>query len=321
MLAAGAALMLRPTAAALAEGGAADYPNRPVKIIVPFPAGGTADFLPRVVGEKLGAKWGQSVIIENRPGAGGNIGADYVAQAEPDGYTLLSSPPGPLAINQNLYKTLAYDPTKFVPITVLAEVPNVLVVNPQVPAKTVKELIALAKKQPGTLTYASQGNGSTSHLTGAMFEAMAGVDLVHVPYKGTAPALTDLLGGHVDMSFDNLASTLHHHRSGKLRILAVDGPKRSPALPEVPTMEEAGVPGFRSVTWFAMVAPPGAPASLAERIRNDVAEILATPEVRNRFLEQGAEPIGDTPAEMAAFVAEERKRWGDVIRSAHVTIE
>jgi tripartite-type tricarboxylate transporter receptor subunit TctC len=316
MLATGAALML--PAAARAEG---DYPNRPVKIVVPFPAGGTADFLPRVVGEKLGAKWGQSVIIENRPGAGGNIGADYVAQAEPDGYTLLSSPPGPLAINQNLYKTLGYDPTKFVPITVLAEVPNVLVVNPQVPAKTVKELIAMAKKKPGTLTYASQGNGSTSHLTGAMFESMAGVELVHVPYKGTAPAITDLLGGHVDMSFDNLASTLHHHRSGKLRILAVDGPKRSPVLPEVPTMEEAGVPGFRSVTWFAMVAPPGTPAPLAERIRNDVAAILATPEVKNRFLEQGAEPIGDTPAEMAKFVAEERDRWGGVIRSAHVTIE
>jgi tripartite-type tricarboxylate transporter receptor subunit TctC len=292
-----------------------------VKSVEPYPAGVTADVLPRVVGEKLGAKWGQSAIIENRPGAGGNIGADYVAQAEPDGYTLLSSPPGPLAINQSLYKTLGYDPTKFVPITVLAAVPNVLVVNPQVPAKTVGELIALAKKDPGTLTYASQGNGSTSHLTGAMFESMAGVDLVHVPYKGTAPAITDLLGGHVTMSFDNLASTLQHHRNGRLRILAVDGPKRSPTLPDVPTMEEAGVPGFRSVTWFAMVAPPGTPAALAERIRNDIAAILATPEVSKRFLEQGAEPIGDTPAEMAKFVAEERARWGGVIRSAHVTIE
>jgi tripartite-type tricarboxylate transporter receptor subunit TctC len=154
-----------------------------------------------------------------------------------------------------------------------------------------------------------------------MFESMAGVELVHVPYKGTAPAITDLLGGHVDMSFDNLASTLNHHRSGKLRILAVDGPKRSPALPDVPTMEEAGVPGFRSVTWFAVVAPPGTPAALAERIRNDVAEVLAMPEVKNRYLEQGAEPIGDTPAEMAKFVAEERERWGSVIRNAHVTIE
>jgi tripartite-type tricarboxylate transporter receptor subunit TctC len=210
---------------------------------------------------------------------------------------------------------------KFVPITVLAAVPNVLVVNPQLPVKSVKELIDLAKKKPGTLTYASQGNGSTSHLTGAMFESMAGVELVHVPYKGTAPAITDLLGGHVDMSFDNLASTLNHHRSGKLRILAVDGPKRSPALPDVPTMEEAGVPGFRSVTWFAVVAPPGTPAALAERIRNDVAEVLAMPEVKNRYLEQGAEPIGDTPAEMAKFVAEERERWGSVIRNAHVTIE
>jgi tripartite-type tricarboxylate transporter receptor subunit TctC len=204
---------------------------------------------------------------------------------------------------------------------VLAAVPNVLVINPQVPANSVAELIEYARKNPGKLTFASQGNGSTSHLTADMFQTMAGIQLVHIPYKGTAPALADLIGGHVDMMFDNLASSLPHHRAGKLKILAVAGPQRAPALPDVPTVAEAGLPGFRSVTWFAMVAPPKTPDAIAARIRDSVAEVLKLPEVRSRFLEQGAEPVGDTSAEMAKFLAEERERWGKVIEAAHVRIE
>lgn len=297
------------------------YPNRLVKIIVPFPAGGTADVLPRILADKLSAKWGQPVIVENRAGAGGNIGAETVAKADPDGYTLLASPPGPLAINQNLYKKLAFDPTKFVPITVMATVPNVLAVKSTLPVDSVKALIAHAKAKPGTVTFASQGNGSTSHLTAVMFESMAGVQMVHIPYKGTAPALTDLLGGQVDVFFDNLGSSLTYHQSGKLKILAVASPERVPSLKDVPTIAEVALPGFRSVTWFALVAPPGTPAPIAAQIQAAIKEALQLPDVHKRFLDQSAEPIGGSPAETASFIKDEVARWGKVIKSAKVTVD
>jgi tripartite-type tricarboxylate transporter receptor subunit TctC len=297
------------------------FPSSPVTIVVPFPAGGTADFLPRIVADFVSRSWNQPVVIENISGAGGNIGAERVARAKPDGYTLLASPPGPLAINHNLYKSLPYNPTKFAPITVLGTSPNVLVVSPKITARSVEDLITLAKSNPRKVTYASQGAGSTSHLTASLFESMAGVELVHVPYKGSAPAVNDLLGGHVDIMFDNLASSLAQHRAGKLRILAVADRNRAPALPDVPTIAEAGLPNFLSVTWFGVVAPPNTPEPLITQINRAIVEALQRPEVRSRFLEQGAEPVGNTSAEMARFIAEESARWGQVIKTAKVTLD
>lgn len=313
-------------AAALAIAGATfahaqSFPTKPVRIVVPFPAGGTADMLPRIVGERLSAKWGQPVIVENRVGAGGNIGADVVARSDPDGHTLLASPPGPLAINHNLYAKLSYDPTRFVPVTILATVPNVLAARADLAAGSVKEVIALARANPGKLTYASQGNGSTSHLTASLFESMANVKMLHVPYKGTAPALTDLIAGRVDIFFDNLGFTLGHHRSGKIKILAVASPGRAPALPEVPTIAEEALPGFQSVTWFGVVAPEGTSRAIAEQLSAAFNEALKLPEVQKRFFEVGAEPKGGTPAETAAFVREETERWHKVIKSANVRLD
>jgi tripartite-type tricarboxylate transporter receptor subunit TctC len=315
-------VLLSPAASTLTRADdAAEFPVKLVKIVVPFPAGGINDILARIVAETLHATWGQSVIVENRPGAGGNIGADLVAQAEPDGYTLLAAPPGPLAINQSLYRKLSYDSTKFVPITVLGSVPNVIVAGSHVPVNSVGELIEYAKKNPGKLTFASQGNGSTSHLTGDMFQTMTGVTLVHIPYKGEGPALTDMLGGHVDLMFGNLSASLAFHRAGKVKILAVAGPRRAASLPDVPTADEAGLPGFHSVAWFAMVAPPGTSEALSSRINRAVVDALATTKVRTKFQEQGVEPVGNSPAEMAAFVGAERERWRKIIRQAGVTVD
>jgi tripartite-type tricarboxylate transporter receptor subunit TctC len=297
------------------------YPATTITIVVPFPAGGTADILPRLVADLLRAKWGQSVIIENRPGAGGNIGAEYVARAKPDGYTLLASPPGPLAINQILYKQLAYDATKFVPITILGTVPNVLIVSPKVEARSVQMLIEQAKKNPGKITFASQGVGSTSHLTGHLFEMKAGINLLHVPYKGTAPALNDLIGGHVDLMFDNLASSLAQHRAGTAKILAVASLTRTAVLTDVPTVAESGLPGFQSVTWFGLVAPANTPPAIVVELNQAVVETLRQPDVRERFLGIAVEPLGDTPAETVRFIKEENARWGEVINAANVKLD
>jgi tripartite-type tricarboxylate transporter receptor subunit TctC len=296
---------------------AQEFPNRPVRIVAPFAAGGSADVIPRIVGERLSAMWGQPVIVENRPGAGGNIAAEYVYRAEPDGYTLLSSPPSTLIINQYLYANLAYDQSQWVPVSVMVAVPNVLLVNPKVAAKNVQELIAYAKANPDKLNYASQGSGTTSHLTGEMFKTVAGVRIVHVPYKGSAPALTDLLAGQVDMMFDNLGVSLQHVRSGRLRALAVGSERRVASLPDVPAMSEV-LPGFESVTWFGVVAPPKTPMPIAEKISAAIAEALRSPETRKRIADLSAEPIGNTPAQMAAFMRKDAERWREVIRSAGV---
>jgi tripartite-type tricarboxylate transporter receptor subunit TctC len=296
------------------------FPSKVVRIVVPFPAGGTADVLPRILAEKLSAKWSQPVIVDNRVGAGGNIGAEAVARAEPDGHTLLASPPGPIAINHNLYPKLAFDPAKWVPVTVLATVPNVLATRSTLGVRSVPELIAHAKANAGKVTYASQGNGSTSHLTGAMFQSMAGIQMLHVPYKGTAPALTDLMAGQVDLFFDNIGSSLRQHQAGRIRILAVASAQRANVLPDVPTLSEAALPGFLSVTWFGVVAPEGTPAPVAERISAAFAEAIRMPDVQKRFLEQGADPVGNTPAEMAAFVKDEMSRWQKVIQDANVRL-
>ena len=304
----------------VSAGAFAQYPVKAVRVTVPFPAGGSNDVLCRILGEKLSAKWGQPVVIENRAGAGGNVGADAVFRAEPDGYTLLCSPPGPLSINHNLYASLSYDPAKFVPITVLALVPNVITARYDLPVSSVKELIAYAKANPGKVHYASQGNGSTSHLSASMLQTMAGLDLVHVPYKGEGPALIDIVAGRVDIFIGNLAAALKFHRSKRAKILAVASARRSPVLPDVPTAEEAGLPGFLTSAWFGLVAPPGTPAALVSHINADAVEALGLADVRARFLEQGAEPVANTPAEMAAFVHEEMARWRKVIKSANVTL-
>jgi len=302
--------------AACGSAAAQSFPSSTVKIIVPNPAGGTADALPRIVGEALSNVWKQAVMIENRAGAAGNVGAESFSRAQPDGYTLLASPPTTLAINQSLYKKLGYDPTKFKPITILGSSPNVLIVSPSLGVSSVKELIEKAKAEPGAIAYGSQGIGATSHLTTALFETMAGVKFNHVPYRGTAPAMNDLLGGHILFMFDNLASSLPQHKAGTLKILAVCTPERSPLLPDVPTMAEAALPGFVSMAWFGLVAPPDTPDDVVEKINGDVVAALRTDEVRARFQAQGAEPMGTTPKETAAFLERERALWGGVIEKA-----
>src|SRR5882672_994220 len=296
------------------------YPNKAVRIVAPFPAGGSADVIPRIIGEKLSLKWGQPVVVENRAGAAGNIGAEYVFKAEPDGYTLLSSPPPPLIINPNLYRNLPFDPTQFVPVGIMVAIPNVVLVHPKVPVNSIVELIAYAKANPDKLNYASQGSGTTSHLTGEMFKTVASVRIAHIPYKGSAPALTDLLAGQVEMMFDNLGVSLQHVKSGRLRALAVGSERRVASLPDVPAMSEV-LPGFESVTWFGVVAPPKTPVQVAERISSAIAEALRATEARKRLADLSAEPIGNTPAQMAAFMKKDAERWREVIRSANVKAE
>ncbi len=314
------ALVLTAFAAAPALG-QSDFPNRAVTIVVPFPAGGSADTLPRIVGEYLTQKWKQSVVIENKTGAGGNIGATQVFRAAPDGYTLLSSPPPPLAVNQSLYSKLQFDPNKFEPVTILASVPSVLGVSKKLGVKTVAEFVARAKAAPGKLSVASQGNGSTSHLTFEMFQAAAGVKFNHVPYRGTAPALNDLAAGHIDVFFDNLASSLPQHQGGKIDILAIASSQRSDKLPNVPTTTEAGFPAVISTAWFGVVAPPGTPKAITAKISADIREALQQKNVRDRYLAQEATPMGTTPEETAKFMDAERKRWADVIKKANIRIE
>jgi tripartite-type tricarboxylate transporter receptor subunit TctC len=300
---------------------AQEYPTRTVRLVVPYPAGGTADVMPRILADWLSRKWGQSVIIDNRTGAGGNIGAEVVAQADPDGYTLIATPPGPLVINQNLYQHLDFDPLKFVPITVMGRVPNGLVVNPdKISANTVKDFIAYAKANDGKLTDATQGNGTTSHLTSELFQLMAKVKLQNVPYRGSAPALNDLVAGSVDCMFDNIGVSMQLVKAGRLKILAVASPQRVAAMPDVPTIAET-LPGFAAVTWYALAAPPGTPAPIAEKISASVNEALKDPEVQKRFADLYAEPVGGTPQATAVYFQEEIARWKNVITSAHVTLE
>ncbi len=313
-----AALLLLAAGPAFAQGA---YPNRQVRIVVPFPAGGSADTLCRIVGDKLGAAWGQTVIIDNRAGAGGNVGAEIAYRAEPDGYTLLCSPPGPLSINHNLYRTLPYDWSKFVPITVLAVVPNVITARADLPASSAQELIAYAKANPGKVTYASQGNGSTSHLSAQMLATMAGIDMVHVPYKGEGPALIDITAGRVDIFVGNIAAALRFEKARQVKFLGVTSQTRSPVAPDVPSALEIGLPDLIASAWFALVAPPGTPDAIVQKINADTAAALKLPDVRAKFLEQGAEPQGDTAAATADFIKAEEARWRSVIRSANVTLE
>lgn len=297
------------------------YPTKQVRIVVPFPAGGSADILCRLVGEKLSAAWGQPVIIDNRAGAGGNVGAEIVYRADPDGYTLLCSPPGPLSINHNLYKTLPYDWTRFVPIGVLALVPNVITARADLPAASLQEFIAYAKANPGKATYASQGNGSTSHLSASNLATLAGIQLVHVPYKGEGPALIDITAGRVDIFIGNISAALRFEKNKQLKFLGLASRARSPVAPDVPTTAELGLPDLVASAWFALVAPPGTPDAIAQKVSADMAAALKQPEMRTKFLELGAEPQGGTPARTASFIKDEEARWRAVIKSANVTLE
>ncbi len=314
---------LSAAALVLLAGGAyaQTYPSKPIRWIVPFPPGGSTDLLARVVGQKLTEAWGQQVIVENKGGAGGTLGAAEAARAPADGYTLLM---GAIhhTIATSVYPKLPYDFQKdFAPITVVAIVPNVLVVNPSVPANSTKELIAYAKANPGKLTYGSAGMGTAHHLIGEQFNLQAGVNILHVPYKGSSPAVADLIGGQVQIMYDTVASCLPHIKSGKLRPLAVATAKRSSALPEVPTIAEAALPGFEVTTWFGALAPAKTPNDIVVKLNGEIVKILAMPDVRKRLLDAGAEPVGNSPGEMAAQIKRETEEFGKIVKQAKITAE
>lgn len=290
------------------------YPSKPVRMIVPFAAGGILDIVARAVGERLSGSLGQQVVVDNRGGAGGAIGAEIAARAAPDGYTLLTGHIGTHAINVNLYPKLGYDPVKdFAPITLAAMFPLGLFVHPSVPAQSVSELIALAKSKPGQVNFASAGSGSPTHMAGEMLKAMARVDIVHVPYKGNAAALNDLLGGRVHMFFSNLVTAMPHARSGKLRAIAVSTAKRSPQAPELPTIAESGVPGYEVTNWIGMLAPAATPRAIVLKLNREIVAILNAPDMKERFRTQGVDLVGSTPDEFAAFIRSELAKWRKVV--------
>jgi len=299
---------------------AQSYPSRPISLVVPFPAGGTTDVLARALGQELAKRLGQPVVVENKPGAGSTLGADYVAKAAPDGYTLLMGAVHH-TIATSVYKSLHYDFQKdFAPVTTVALVPNVLVVNPKLDAKTVQALLALAKAAPGKLTYGSNGMGTGQHLIGAQFEHEGQVKLLHVPYKGSGPLTTDLLGGQIDMSFDTITPVLAHIQSGKLRALAVTTNQRSAALPDVPTMEEAGIKPFNMGTWFGVLAPAAAPKEVVARLNAEMVKIIQSPDFSRRMAEIGAVPIGDTPDQMRARIGADTENYAKLVKDAKVAI-
>jgi tripartite-type tricarboxylate transporter receptor subunit TctC len=289
-----------------------------VRIVVPSAPGSTTDTLARIVADQLARKWGKPVIVENVAGGAMNAGAANAARAAPDGLTLMVAPPAPLTFNDLLYRDLGYRPNLFVPITLLAKIPNILVVRNDLPATSLTELIAYAKANPGRLSYASQGVGSTAHLSASQLEALAGIKMVHVPYRGAQPALTDVMAGNVDLFFDTPTTSAPLYRNKMIKILAVADLERTPALPEVPTFSEAGLPGFRSITWFGLVAPPSTPAALADRINHDTVDVLASPEVNDRLHDLSLDPAATSRADTAKFFAEETALWSQVIRQAKI---
>jgi tripartite-type tricarboxylate transporter receptor subunit TctC len=318
-----AALSLAATLAILTSHAAADaYPAKPIRFVVAFPPGGGTDIIARSIAQKLAERVAQQVVVDNRPGAGGNIGTDIVAKSAPDGYTLLMGSAGPLAINASLFAKMPFDPVRdLAPVTLAASTPNVLVVHPSLKAATVKELIALAKTKPGEINFASSGHGTPAHLAGELFNSMAGVKLVHVPYKGAAPALADLLGGQVQLMFSTMPPALPHVRDGKLRALAVTSLKRSPAAPELPTVDEIALPGFEANTWHGVVLPAGASAAIIARLNREIVAILHLPDVVERLSSQGAEAVGSTPEEFAAYIKSETVKWARVVRESGAKAE
>ena len=311
---AAAALLATGMGAAVAQDG---YPNKPLTMVVPFSAGGTTDILARIVGQALGQDLGQTIIIENKPGAGGNIGAQQAARAKADGYTLFMGTVGTHAINQALYKKLPYDPSKdFTPLSRVANVPNLLVVHPSRPYKTVKEMIEYGKKHPNDITFGSPGSGASPHVSGALFQSMTGVELTHVPYKGSAPAISDLLGNQIAVMFDNMPSAIQHVRSGKLIPIAVTTAKRSPELPNVPTIAEAGVPGYEATSWFGLWSVAGTPQPILDKLHASLTKVLKDPAVAKKIADQGGEVIIETPAQFDAFIKSEAAKWGKVVKES-----
>lgn len=297
---------------------AASYPNRTVKIVVSAPPGGGVDIVARVVADRLSKLWGQPFVVENRPGAGGNVGSEAVANAEPDGYTLLAAQPAPLTTNVVMYQKLNFDPAAFEPLAVMTRIPNTMVVRTTLPANNVKEFVAYARDNPGKVNFGSQGVGTTPHLTGELFARLTGTKLTHVPYRGTAQAVNDLIAGHLDVLFFQLDSVRGQVQANRARMLAVTSDERVAAVPDVPTMAEAGVPGLRSNTWNALMAPPKTPAAITVKLNQAINETLKSPETADHLRGMNMIPVGGTPGEIRAFIAEETARWGDVIRAAGI---
>ena len=298
------------------------YPLRPVTLIVPFPAGGSTDLVARLVAEKMSQELGQQIVVDNRGGAGGNVGSAAAAKADPDGYTLLMGTVATHALNPALYKNMPYDPVKdFAPVSLLVVVPNVLVVNPEFPAKSVAELIELAKAKPGEYSYASSGNGTPLHLSGELFKSMAGIDIVHVPYKGAGPALIDVMGGHVPIMFDNLPSSTEHIKAGKLRGLAVTTAERAPSMPDLPTVAESGLPGYETYTWNALFAPAGTPPEVIAKLNEAAVQAVADPQVQAKLKDVGASVVGSTPEQLAAHVQAELAKWAPVVKASGAQID
>jgi len=299
----------------------AQYPSKPVRLIVPFAPGGSTDIFARLIAERAQAPLGQPVVVENRAGAAGNIGAEAVVRSAPDGYTLLMATTGVMAINNALYKNMTYDAAKDLePVLYVASITNVLIVPPDSPARSVAELIALAKKEPGKLTFASSGAGASTHMSAELFKSMTGIDILHVPYKGSGPAMPDLMSGRVSMMFENAPGAVSHIKAGKLRALAQTGLKRSSAMPEVPTVAESGVPGYESLSWSGIAVPAGTPRALIDRLNKDLNAVLAAPEMRAKLAEQGADAIGGAPEAFAAHIRAEREKWSRLIRVANIVV-
>lgn len=316
------ATALFATSAHSASPAPSTYPTRPIRIVVAYTPAGTTDILARIIGQKMNEAWGQPVIIDNRPGANGNIGTEYAAKTQPDGHTFLMTTAGPHGINPSLYSKLGYDAIKdFTAVSLVALVPNVLVVNNAIPVKDVKGLIAHLKTNPGKLSYGSPGVGSTAHLSTELFKSMTGINIVHVPYKGSAGVLSDVMGGQVAMTMDNLPPYLPQIKAGKIRALAVTPVKRSPALPDVPTVAEAGVPGYVSSAWFGLVAPAATPKEVISKLAAETARILQLPDVKPRIADLGAEPIGGTSGEFSAHIKSEIAKWAKVIKDANVELQ
>jgi len=300
----------------------AAYPDKPIRVIVPTPAGGTPDVVARMVTPGLAAALGQQMVVDNRGGAGGLIGAELAARANPDGYTLLLSSPGPLTILPHVQRRIAYDPQKdFVPIGLISVGPFLLITHPTVPVKSVKELIALAKAEPNKLNYASAGNGAANHLAMELFKTMAGVQITHVPYKGAPQAVTDLLAGHMNMMFNSIAPVIQHIRAERIRVLGIGSTRRSPQLPEVPTISEAGVPGYEAVSWFGLLAPVHTPKPILAQLHQVLTKVVLRPETRAQFETQGADPVGSTPEEFADLIRRESARYAKVVKSSGATVD
>ncbi|HLL27663.1 MAG TPA: tripartite tricarboxylate transporter substrate binding protein [Xanthobacteraceae bacterium] len=307
--------------AATAPARAQTYPARSVTVIIPFPAGGSADTLARLIGQYLTERLGQSFVVENKPGAGGNLGTDFVAKANSDGYTLLLTPSS-IAIAPSLYAKLPFDPIKdFVPVTLIGSIPMVVVVNPDFPAKTIQELIALAKAKPGEITYASAGNGSTNHLAVELFKSMTGTDMLHIPYRGNPLAIVDVIAGRVPVFFDFVLTGLPHIREGKVRALAVTGLHRSPVLPDVPTVAESGVPNFEASTWFAVYAPAGTKPEIVAKLNTEILAVLAMPAIRERLAGLGVDLIAQGPDALAALTKSDLEKWGPIVKKAGVKLD